>query len=124
MDEKTLENLKSWQKGQSGNPRGKKKGTKNRKTIVREMLESVDNSGLTTTERIVKALIKKALKGDVKAFHALMDSGYGKIKEEVQMTHSVQKMDSVLIGFTENGEQKAIEFDCGRIIEGDFEDVT
>ena len=33
------ENLKSWSKGESGNPKGRPKGSKNRSTIVRELLE-------------------------------------------------------------------------------------
>lgn len=40
------ENLKSWPKGQSGNPAGKAPGTKNRATIIKKFLElavDVDN---------------------------------------------------------------------------------
>jgi len=33
------QNLKSWTKGQSGNPKGKPKGSRNRSTIIREILD-------------------------------------------------------------------------------------
>lgn len=34
------ENLNPWKRGQSGNPADKLKGTRNRSTIVREMIET------------------------------------------------------------------------------------
>ena len=43
------QNLKSWTKGQSGNPKGKPKGAKNRSTIIKEilnlMVKKVDADG-------------------------------------------------------------------------------
>ena len=35
------QNLKPFQKGQSGNPKGKAKGTKNRLTLFREKMELI-----------------------------------------------------------------------------------
>ena len=34
-----IENLKHFEKGKSGNPAGRPKGSKNRSTIIREMLD-------------------------------------------------------------------------------------
>ena len=39
MNNKNYPNLKSWKKGQSGNPAGRKQGSKNVSTIVRKLLE-------------------------------------------------------------------------------------
>lgn len=81
------DNLKpAWEKGESGNPKGRPKGSKNRATIARYWL-SIDqklknpltgNSETMSQEDLMTlALIKKARDGDVTAYKALMDSGYG-----------------------------------------------
>ena len=84
------ENLKPFKKGQSGNPNGRPKGSRNRRTIVRKWLEAkeeIKNPITGETELVeqsdimVLGLIKKARKGDVSAFKELMDSGYGKLME-------------------------------------------
>lgn len=82
MNNKNYPNLKSWKKGQSGNPSGRKVGSKNVSTIVRKLLEqntvdemlSINNladmtNGKPTsyTQAMVLAMIKKALEGDVRA---------------------------------------------------------
>ena len=75
-------NLKPWKKGQSGNPAGRKLGSKNVSTIVRELLEQDANEQLLTSsniaglangkttsyaQAIVLAMLKKALEGNVQA---------------------------------------------------------
>ena len=82
MNTKNYPNLKSWKSGQSGNPAGRKPGSKNVSTIVRKLLEEDAVSGLLTTgnltdlakgqptsyaKAMVLAMIKKALEGDVQA---------------------------------------------------------
>jgi len=83
-----------WTKGQSGNPAGKKKGTKNRSTIIREMLDMMvqvkDDNGNEVWQSneylMVQAMVNKAIeKGDVSAFNALYDNLYGKLKDTVDM---------------------------------------
>ena len=99
----------AWQKGESGNPAGYKKGVKNRSTIARYWLEvnqSLKNplTGETETmsqeDLMTLALIKKAREGDVNAYKALMDSGYGAPKQEIDNTHNINN-DSIkdLFGF-------------------------
>ncbi len=86
-----------FKKGQSGNPNGRPKGSRNRSTIVREWLEcseSVTNpitgekETLQQSDIITLALIKKARKGDVNAFKELMDSGFGKSTQTIEHTGS------------------------------------
>ena len=82
MSHKNFSNLKSWKPGQSGNPAGRKPGSKNVSTIVRELLEqdadtnflqSTNVAGLTNgktttyTQAIVLAMIKRATEGNVQA---------------------------------------------------------
>ena len=56
-----------YKSSESGNPTGRPKGSLNRKTI---------------------ALIHKAKKGDVNAYKALMDSAYGGVKQNVEITEA------------------------------------
>jgi hypothetical protein len=90
------ENLKpAWQKGESGNPAGKPKGAKNRSTIAKYWLEVNQKlkNPLTNQEETMSqedlmtlALIKKAREGDVAAYKALMDSGYGAPLQQIEQT--------------------------------------
>jgi capsid portal protein len=108
-----------WQKGESGNPAGKPKGTRNRSTIVREWLEvqqSVKNP-ITGEQEVLEqqdimtlALIKKAREGDVNAYRELMDSAHGKqtnqIEGSMQLTGlQVQIVDN---GFTTASSESEI----------------
>lgn len=82
MNNKKYPNLKPWQPGQSGNPAGRKIGSKNVSTIVRELLEQdADTNILISTkiadlangtptsyaQAIVLAMLRKALGGNVQA---------------------------------------------------------
>lgn len=83
----SIDNLKKFKKGESGNPNGRPKGAKSRSTIARKWLEVSQNlknpitselESLSQEDLMTLALIKKARAGDVGAYNALMDSGYGK----------------------------------------------
>ncbi len=90
------ENIKKheFKKGQSGNPKGRPKGSKNRSTIARKWLESKENTknpitgefeNLTQEDIGTLALVKKMRQGDVPAYKALLDSGYGTAKDTVDI---------------------------------------
>lgn len=75
-----------WEKGVSGNPKGKPKGTKNRSTVARywmgvnQTLKNPITGELETMSQedlMTLAQIKKAREGDTHAYKAIMDSGYG-----------------------------------------------
>lgn len=78
------DNLRPWPKGQSGNPKGKPKGTRHISSIIKEMLEThnftYDINGKirkgTASEAIVASVILRAIKGDLKAFDLLAKYGY------------------------------------------------
>jgi hypothetical protein len=84
-----------WEKGESGNPAGRPKGSRNRSTIAKHWLEvnqSLKNplTGVEETmsqeDLMTLALIKKAREGDVNAYKALMDSGYGSPIQQIDQT--------------------------------------
>lgn len=87
------ENLKSYKPGQSGNPKGRPKGSKNRSTIAKYWLEvnqklknplTGDSETMSQEDLMTLALIKKAREGDVSAYKALMDSGYGAPVQQIE----------------------------------------
>ena len=84
-----------WEKGESGNPAGRPKGSRNRSTIAKHWLDvnqSLKNplTGIEETmsqeDLMTLALIKKAREGDVNAYKALMDSGYGSPIQQIDQT--------------------------------------
>jgi hypothetical protein len=86
-----------WEKGESGNPNGRPKGSKNRSTIARQWLEvnqnlknplTGDNENMSQEDLMTLALIKKAREGDVQAYRALMDSGYGAPVQQIEQTNT------------------------------------
>lgn len=90
------DNIKKYEfkKGQSGNPKGRPVGSKNRSTIVKKWLETVQKSknpisgeieDLSQEDMITLAILKKARTGDVRAYKELMDSLYGSAKETIDL---------------------------------------
>jgi len=97
MEGKNGGTLKPFEKGESGNPNGRPKGSKNRSTIARHWLQVNQNlkNPLTGQEETMSqedlmtlALIKKAREGDVNAYKALMDSGYGAPVQQIEQTNT------------------------------------
>jgi len=96
------DNLKpAWQKGESGNPKGRPKGSKNRATIAKYWLEvnqslknplTGENEKMSQEDLMTLALIKKARDGDVSAYKALMDSGYGSPIQQIEQTNIEQPL--------------------------------
>ena len=93
------EDLIPFKKGQSGNPKGRPKGSLNRSTIAKKWLEVLSQEELedgvvkwlSNEEAITLALIQKARKGDVNAYKALMDSAYGTAKDTVDINSNETK---------------------------------
>jgi hypothetical protein len=82
MRPNSIADLQKWQKGTSGNPAGRKLGSKNIATIVKELLEQdidtrfplndplkelISDNGTSYAKAIVYAMLLKAIDGDVRA---------------------------------------------------------
>lgn len=86
-----------WQKGESGNPGGRPKGSRNRSTIAKYWLDieqrlknpltGVDET-MSQEDLMTLAQIKKAREGDTVAYKALMDSTYGAPVQQVEQTQT------------------------------------
>ena len=93
------QNLKNWEKGVSGNPKGRPKGALGRATIVKQWMEAKQSlknliSGelemLSQEDAGTLALIHKMRQGDVAAYKALMDSLYGAVKQTMELSQAEQ----------------------------------
>lgn len=97
MNDKNYPNLKPWQPGTSGNPTGRKPGSRNVSTIVRELLEQDIDDNFPMSERIAQvingkdksyvealviSMIKKAIDGDVRAATWLVEQQKGSSSSE------------------------------------------
>jgi len=90
-----------FKKGESGNPAGRPKGSRNRSTIARRWLEvnqklknplTSEEETMSQEDLMTLALIKKAREGDVNAYKALMDSGYGAPVQQIEQTNIEQPL--------------------------------
>src|SRR6056297_3997170 len=88
------ENIEKYKmkKGETLNPNGRPKGSKNRSTIAKKWLEAQDtiknpitgkNEKLSQEDVMTLAMIKEARKGNVNAYSKLMDSAYGQPKQTI-----------------------------------------
>lgn len=102
-----LENLIPFKKGQSGNPKGKRKGTEHSSTRLRrlldmtQMLENPINGeveGFTVIEQMDLKIIQAALKGDIKAYQAIVDRAEGKPRESIDHTTLGKEMPAPILG--------------------------
>ena len=85
-------NLIPFEKGQSGNPKGRPVGSKNRSTIAKKWLQveqdlknplTGDKETMSQEDLMTLALIKKAREGDTQAYQKLLDSAYGAPLQQV-----------------------------------------
>jgi hypothetical protein len=87
----TLENLKPFKKGESGNPNGRPKKLPELDKLLADVLGE-EKDGITAGEAILKALRAKASKGDVRAAEVLLDRAYGKAKQTMDVSVSKKKL--------------------------------
>lgn len=78
-----------WQKGRSGNPKGRPKGVKNLKTeLLEEFLETIPvkeggNRKMVSKQRaMIKSLMAKAVQGDARAASTLLNMFLKLVPEE------------------------------------------
>ena len=90
-------------KGETLNPNGRPKKLPELGKLMADILGDEKN-GLTTAERILKAIEAKALKGDIKAAEMLLDRGYGKPKQTQET--SITSSDPLVIIRTIEGKSE------------------
>ena len=93
------ENLTPYPKGVSGNPAGKPKGTQHSKTRLLRLLDLVqkkrnpitgEEEDFTVLELMDMQMISKALRGDQRAYEAVVDRLEGKPKQTTDITADIK----------------------------------
>ena len=79
-----IENLKPFKKGQSGNPNGRPKMPDLKEAISKILSE--EKNGQSALEAVLIALFNRALKGDVRAAQELLDRGFGKSQQNIDLS--------------------------------------
>jgi len=74
-----------FKKGQSGNPKGRPPILPDLKEAIAKVLAE-ETGGKTALDQILAALRIKAAKGDVRAAQELLDRGFGKSQQIIDMT--------------------------------------
>jgi Family of unknown function (DUF5681) len=81
------ENLIKVKKGDpSPNPKGRPKEMPELKKLFIEVMSEKFGS-VGAIELMLRAIVKKAIKGDVRAFATIMDRVYGKAKQSIEQTN-------------------------------------
>jgi hypothetical protein len=68
-----------WPKGKSGNPKGRPPKLPKLDDLLATVMTE-ERNGLTAAEAVLRALLVKATKGDVRAAELLLDRSFGKMR--------------------------------------------
>jgi uncharacterized protein YyaL (SSP411 family) len=105
---KNTSGLIPFKKGHKGGP-GRPK-LPDLKEILAKVLSKENEEGKSEAEQILEALKRQAKAGNVKASQLLLDRGYGKVKESLDITTDGEKINnkpSIQIEIITNGETKS-----------------
>ena len=95
-----LDNLKKAVPFTKNDPRINKEGRPKKLPELDKLLADVlgeEKDGITAAEAILKALRAKATKGDIRAAEVLLERGWGKAKQTVNMEIEADGLKSILI---------------------------
>ena len=75
-----------YKKGESGNPKGRPKGTLRDIKVVLQDLLSQEKNGTQLIDGLMSVVVNKALKGDLKAVDMLLSYTFGKATQRTEVT--------------------------------------
>lgn len=85
-----LDNLKPFQKGKSGNPKGRPEGQRNYATIYKEALKDLAKQRKTTPEKLEMEFVQQGMirgfNGDYRFFQDTLDRIHDKPKSRTELT--------------------------------------
>jgi hypothetical protein len=88
---KSKNNLKPAVKGEVRNKTGRPKKLPKLDELLAEVLGDTEE-GKTQAQMILESLVKRAKAGDVKAGALLLDRGWGKVKEHIDVTTNEESL--------------------------------
>jgi len=91
-----------WKKGESGNPKGRQKLPDIREAMRELMADEIN--GKTTLQLILQQLRSMAAKGDIRAIQELLDRGYGKAKQSLDVNDVTRKPMQIVVSTKETAQ--------------------
>lgn len=84
-----IKTLKMWKPGQSGNPKGRPVGARDRRTVIWEALKTIAEKKNMLPEEVEAAIqvagVEKAIKGSFLHYAEISNGLYGKITDNVDI---------------------------------------
>jgi hypothetical protein len=80
-----------FRKGQSGNPKGRPPKLPDLDVLLAKVL-SEERNGMVHAELVLRAMLAKAAKGDVRAAELLLNRGFGKPKQAIDINSGDQPL--------------------------------
>lgn len=102
VTDKSKANLIPFKKGKDErrNNKGQPKKLPELKVLLAEVLGE-EKDGITAAKAILMALRVKASKGDIRAAELLLDRGYGKAQQHIDLTTDGKEIKTFNVGFGE-----------------------
>lgn len=106
-----LQNLTPFKKGQSGNPKGKAVGTRDRRTVIMDALKRIAEKKNMTPEEIEEAIqvagVEKAIKGSFFHYQEISNGLYGKITDKLDLKSGGKSLaDLLILAHSDNRNRK------------------
>lgn len=112
--------LTQFKKGQSGNPKGRPLGARDRRTVIMEALKRIAEKKNMTPEEVEEALqvsgIEKALKGSFPHYDAISNGLYGKMSDKMDITSGGKTL-ADLITLANGNKRKGARNTTGKVQE-------
>jgi hypothetical protein len=70
--------------GKSGNPKGRPRKLPHLDKLLADVLGE-ERDGMTAAQAVLRSLLVKATRGDVRAAEVLLDRGYGKARQRIDV---------------------------------------
>lgn len=121
----SLQSKSLWKPGQSGNPKGRPKGSKNKLSLLREaVLENAENIVLSNFEDIVRSTVELAKQGDATALKIVWDRIIPAKRTVEEKVEGEDRLNiSINITGMEVSEIGGEKVDTN-VVEADFKDIT
>lgn len=95
-----------FQKGQSGNPKGRPRKLPELDTLLADVLGE-EKDGMSAAEAILKKLRQEAAKGNLRAAEILLNRAYGMPKQRTEVTGAEGGPVETVIRFVDDSEDEA-----------------
>lgn len=80
-----------WKKGESGNPKGRPPRLPELNVLLAKVLGE-EKGDITAAEAILRSLLSRAVKGDVRAAEVLLERGWGKVMQQLGITGEITQV--------------------------------